>query len=392
MRLPANRKHWKAVHAGLAIGYRRGTQTSTWFARVLKSDGRYSEKRLAIADDFDESNGQTVLTFSEAQRRAQGFEDALQHSAGGKLEHVDPVVNDLLDDYLAHHKTQSNSWRETKYIIDGQIRPPFGRKRVSELTRPMVQRWLTRQAEIDTEDPEAQRKRRSTANRRLTVLKAALNFAYQGPSSVKDAWREVKPFRGVDAPKVRFLKPEECLRLCNAADPDLRDLIIAALLTGCRYSELGRLVASDYDRDSRTLAINTSKSGKRRFVPLTDEGIDLFDRLATGKLGDDLMLTRSDGGRWQKSHQCRPMREACKVAKIQPAATFHILRHTYASLLARENVSLQVIGAALGHADTRMTERHYAHLQPGHIAEQINKHLPKFGLDPAVSNVEPIRG
>jgi integrase len=41
---------------------------------------------------------------------------------------------------------------------------------------------------------------------------------------------------------------------------------------------------------------------------------------------------------------------------------FHILRHTHGSHLAMNGVPLGVIAAQLGHADTRMTEKHYAHL------------------------------
>ena len=39
-----------------------------------------------------------------------------------------------------------------------------------------------------------------------------------------------------------------------------------------------------------------------------------------------------------------------------------------------------VIAAQLGHADTRMTERHYAHLAPNYVAETVRASLPKFGF------------
>ena len=54
------------------------------------------------------------------------------------------------------------------------------------------------------------------------------------------------------------------------------------------------------------------------------------------------------------------MRHACERAEIEPAITFHILRHTYASRLAMRGVPLNVIAKQLGHSDTRMTEKHYA--------------------------------
>jgi integrase len=82
------------------------------------------------------------------------------------------------------------------------------------------------------------------------------------------------------------------------------------------------------------------------------------------------------------------MAEACAKAKIAPAISFHILRHTYASLLAMNAVPLPVIARALGHADTRMTERHYAHLQPSYVADTIRANLPKWSKDDATSSTD----
>jgi integrase len=47
------------------------------------------------------------------------------------------------------------------------------------------------------------------------------------------------------------------------------------------------------------------------------------------------------------------------------------LRHTHASILAMQAVPMAVIARQLGHSDTRMTERHYAHLAPNYVADTI---------------------
>lgn len=43
-------------------------------------------------------------------------------------------------------------------------------------------------------------------------------------------------------------------------------------------------------------------------------------------------------------------------------------------------VPLQVVAANLGHRDTRMTERHYAHLAPSYVADTIRAAMPKLGI------------
>jgi len=82
------------------------------------------------------------------------------------------------------------------------------------------------------------------------------------------------------------------------------------------------------------------------------------------------------------------MRETCAAARIKPAG-FHILRHTSASHYVMAGVPLQVVAKNLGHADTRMTERHYAHLAPSYVAEQIRSRAPSFGTV-VLSNVAAI--
>jgi integrase len=114
------------------------------------------------------------------------------------------------------------------------------------------------------DDEDARRARKATANRILTMLKAALNRAFHADRVSSDsAWRKVKPFRKVDEAVVRYLSPTEARRLVAACPEDFRKLVRAALLTGCRYSELARLKCSNFNSDSGTLAIRLSK-GKIR--------------------------------------------------------------------------------------------------------------------------------
>jgi integrase len=225
------------------------------------------------------------------------------------------------------------------------------------------------------------RRRRASANRVFGVLKAALNLAFrEGHAASDEAWRRVKPFREASAPKVRYLSHAETQRLVNACEPGFRALVQCALLTGCRYGEITNFQAGDFNRDAGTVSVPISKTGRPRHVVLTDDGVALFVRHVAGKAGTALVFTRSDEARWGKSHQHRPLREACHRAAIDPPASFHILRHTYATHLLQAGAPLPVIAANLGHADTRMTERHYAHLTPSHVAQVIRATMPKLGL------------
>src|SRR6202047_3618337 len=82
---------------------------------------------------------------------------------------------------------------------------------------------------FDRKDAKAVRRRRATANRVLTYLKAALNHAWRaGLVPSDDAWRRVKPFKSVDAPLVRYLSRDEITRFLNSCQGAFRDLLHTA--------------------------------------------------------------------------------------------------------------------------------------------------------------------
>lgn len=195
--------------------------------------------------------------------------------------------------------------------------------------------------------------------------------------------------RAVDTARVRYLTEAECVRLVNACEPAFRDLVRGALLTGCRYSELTSSHVADFNADAGILTIRASKAGKPRYVVLADEAQRLFARLTAGRVAGGFIFARTDGGQWRKSHQIRPMLDACRRANINPAVSFHTLRHTHGSTLAMRGAPMAVIAEQLGHADTRMTEKHYAHLAPNYVADTIRACFPRLGIAGA-ANVIPI--
>ena len=150
------------------------------------------------------------------------------------------------------------------------------------------------------------------------------------------------------------------------------------------------MLKADFDADAGMLTVRESKSGKPRHVVLTVEGQDLFTYLTAGKESDGYIFQRTDGGVWRQSHQLRPIKDACTRARIKPLISFNILRHTHGSTLAMKGVPMGVIAKQLGHADTRMTEKHYAHLSGGYVADTIRANFPALGIGGA-EKVSPIK-
>lgn len=394
---PRGEPYYRVVERGVHLGFRRrATAAGTWLLRHYTGTG-YKADRLGIADDFSDADGAAVLSYWQAVEAARHHmtQRGRTVAAGGRLI----TVAAAMDDYLAFLDNNRRSAGDARYRDAAFIRPELGKIEPAALTAKQIRDWhagLAKKAprlrtkkgkeqkfrEIGNDD-ESKRRRRASANRTLTVLKAALNRAWREGKVSSDAeWRRVEPFENVDAARVRYLTVADAKRLINASSTEFRKVVQAALETGCRYGELTRLTSDDFNPDAGTLAVRMSKSGKPRHVVLTDEGMAFFKQVCAGRAGSKPMFCKANGKPWKKSHQNRPMADACERAKIKPAASFHVLRHTWASLAVMNGVPLLVVARNLGHADTRMVERHYGHLAPSYVAEAIRAGAPKFGFKP----------
>ena len=393
--------YWRSISEGLAVGYRKGTKGGTWIARHYSTEHGRRYHSVGTADDIADADGAHVLSFPQAQEAARKWFAHLARHDRGEVRSGPYTIDECLEEYLTWLQGHRKTGDDVRHRINSLILPKFSQTQCDRLTTAQIQKWLRDLAtsparlrtkkgakkpnfrEFNKSDGDAVRRRRVSANRNLTVLKAALNRAWrEGKIPSDEAWRRVEPFEEVDGARVRYLTVAEAKRLLNACDPYFRRLAQAALVTGARYGELTALRASDFNPDSGTVHVRTSKSGKGRHIVLNDEGAALFKSLAAGKAGDAILLSKADGTPWKTAHQARPMKEACKRAKISPPVSFHVLRHTWASLAVMAGAPLMVVARNLGHADTRMVERHYGHLAPSYIADAIRAAAPKFDIKP----------
>jgi len=408
MRLkPQGKPYWKALDPSLHIGYRKGLRGGKWVVRRYV-DGHYRVETIGTADDKADADGVAVLDFAQAQQAARDRHKVLARRAKGlPAEDGGPyTVRTCLEEYLGFLERERKSAKDARWRAEGLILPKLGGIACADLTPQVIRDWLNdavkaaprlrtrngakqQHRNYDKTDDEQLRKRRATANRTLTILKAALNLAWREHRvGSDDAWRRVQPFKEADAARVRYLSMDECRRLLNTTEGEFSDLVQAALVTGCRFGELAALQCHDFNPDVGTLHIRKSKGGKDRHVVLHDEGIEFFRRLAAGRPGAELLLRKTNGDRWGKSSQTRPMAEACERANIDPPANFHALRHTWASHAVMSGAPLMVVAKNLGHADTRMVEKHYGHLSNDFVAEAIRRAAPRFGLE--AGNIAPL--
>jgi integrase len=400
-----HKPHYRLIEPGLHLGYRKlASGPGTWIARRYTGGGKYVVENLradgadlVVADDYADADGVNVLSFAQAQTAAR--------TARHRPRKGPYTVADAIADYLEAKHSDGRDISDSRSRANAHILPALGDTEAAALTAEQLRKWHRALANAAprrrTSAGEAQqygdkgdgkRRRWASANRVLTILKAALNHAFaDGKIAADTEWRRAKPFRGVSAARLRYLSLAEAKRLINAAEPNFRPMVQAALQTGGRYGQLAALTVADFNADVGTLRMRSFKGQggheREHHVTLTEEGAAFFLAACAGRAGRDLIFRNGDR-EWRKSEQKQRMLDACKHAKITPAVSFHIMRHTWASLAVMAGMPLLVVAKNLGHADTRMVEHHYGHLAPSYVAEAIRAGAPRFGT--VASNVKPL--
>jgi integrase len=365
---------------GVSIGYRPGTgvgAVGSWVLREFKPGtphGRYVKRTLGTADDLVPSDGVHVLSWEDAQKVAGG-EERPTVTKPGRL-----TVTAAWEAYAATRKSPPDA-RE-RAIWATFIEPKLGSCNVSELTQHQLKKWLVDQVTtrgnrgqtLGGDKKDKLRRAQYVANRRWILLRAVLNNAFRDDLVKSDtAWRKVRPFPNVDRPRTVTASADQARELLAQLTDPLLGVATAALYTGLRLGELLGLRADDVDVAESRLRVRHGKGGSERWVPLNREGTAFFAERKKSKAADAAVFPPMTN-----TQVADGMVAASKAAGITPCVTMHDLRRTYGSLMLNEGAPIEVVQQVLGHSDTRMTRRTYAHLLQQTVAKAVQKYLPSF--------------
>lgn len=373
---PRPKPYYRQIAPGVTLGYiRKASGPGTWQVRELVA-GDYRYRTLGAADDIGRADGQDILTFEQAQAKTTAPDPT-----AGKAPSKQTVAT-AITAYLKVLEGRSTYSKDARQRADKHIIPTLGNLRVDRLTKTQIEDWQAGLVREDDEDPDARRRSQDSANRILTILKAALNHAFNDDANgikTDAAWRRVKPFKNVggsrgdhfDATQVRNL-------IAKAAEFDrsFSDLLKAGYLTGARYGELVALDVRDFDAGRALLMISKGKTGAR-IVSLTAESVAFFRQVTKGRPPAAVLLPRSDGARWEKSWQARPFKRAAKAAKLPASASFYALRHSHISRAIESGMPLSLLAENCG-TSLGMIQKNYAKVLASTRGEFIEATSPKL--------------
>ena len=351
--------YWARVARGQYLGYRKGKTGGTWIARWQAPDGAKRYGSIGKADDGRlEADGAVILNFDQAQAKARDwFRTTAREEAG--LEQsltVQEAIDEYLE-YLRREKSASTAYDSEKRAAR-YITPTLGARRVADLTTVQIRRWRDGLVPEGLDDEE-RRRSKDSANRILTMLKAALNRLWrEGRVPDDSAWRRVAPFKGVgESRKVFFTEAEAQCLVNSCPDEALRNLVTAGLLTGARLGELTAARVTDVDLEEGIWTVRAGKTG-RRDVFLSPEALSLFEQLCLDRTKTQCVFLRSDGAPWAKSQHRHYFAKAVQRAELDPAATFYSLRHSYVSHALKGGIPTQLLAENIG-TSVQMIAKHY---------------------------------
>lgn len=198
----------------------------------------------------------------------------------------------------------------------------------------------------------------ATVNRELACLKHIFNVARQrGKFAGENPVTRVK-FLEEKNDVTRVLTKEEEKRLLDSCPPYLYPIVLTALNTGMRKTEIINLKWTDVNLQVGHIVLEstTTKGKSRRIIPLNKKVRALLSELKL-KSTNPYVFVNSLGTPYKSRHCMDKFLKVCEEAELTDI-TFHALRHTFATRFMEKGGDFSAVYKILGHKDPKVTMRY----------------------------------
>lgn len=278
--------------------------------------------------------------------------------------------------------------QQYRQLADLHIKPLIGSEKLSKLTPPKVMTFVDKLLETRSRD---------MAHKVVRALSRVIGEAQRRGLVAQNVAAGVRVERSSrDRAKVEIPSKEELRALIEHADPEMKPLVMTAMLTGLRASELRGLRWIDIDLKAATVSVNQradkfcdlgppKSAAGYRTIPI---GAALVRELKAWKLRGPkgelgLAFPNREGGVQDYGNllrrrfyglqlkagvadpvlvQGKPKLDAKGNPAMTPRYGFHALRHACASAWIKQGVDLKRLTAWLGHSSVQMSIDVYGHL------------------------------
>jgi len=272
----------------------------------------------------------------------------------------DKTVNELLEKYLKDHSARNKSPRtyERDKSLAKTLNRFFGSYQLSAMAPKVIADYKVKR--------RGEGLAPSSVNRELSLLSHAFNLAIR-----EWEWVEFNPVSRVSRERTnnqveRWLTIEEQEKLLKASPFWLREIVVFALNTGWRRSEILALTWDRVDLFKKKLTILEQKNHGKDTQPFNEQVLEVLKaRYKVRSIKSNLVFYSNVGEGLDGRNVLRAFYIAVKNAKLDHCR-FHDLRHTFATRLVQAGVDLYKVQKLLRHKSPIMTQR-YAH----HYSESL---------------------
>ena len=285
------------------------------------------------------------------------------------------TVDELFDErYLPYAKGYKRSWRSDVSIYNSHVKKRFGNCHLDQISQQEVYEFHHGML--------ANGYAKATCNRALVLMKFLYNLSrkWKIPGAEVNPCADVPYFQANNG-RERFLTVDETKRLHaeleKSDNPQLKNIVALLLLTGARKRELLEALWLNIDMERRIWTVPLSKSGKARHIPLSDTAIAVLNQLPRWDGCPYVVPNPKD--RLPYTSFFRSWDTARKNAGL-PDVRVHDLRHSMASNLVNNGVSILEVSRILGHSQIKTTQR-YSHLAQETLLAAVNTAAAATGVD-----------
>jgi integrase len=375
LKLATRKKPYTALIApGIFLAYRRNAGPGTW---SVKCDGWL--KRFGLADDHEDANGETVMSYWQALEKAKTLARAGEGSSEQPIS-----IAEAIDAYEADLATRGGS-KYNATSIRLHVPSTLTSKAVALVTERELREWRAGLIKKGLKP--------SSADRYARVFKAALALAASNDKRITNAaaWKNgLKKLPDSEVARNVSLPDQTVAALVSGSYDESHDfgvLIDALAETGGRESQLLRLRVDDlqdHNRVAPRLMMPTSRKGKNRKienrpVPISSRLAKLLRRQANGRAAHDPLFDRIP----RLSGRFRPI---AKRLGLGPDITPYALRHSSIARMLLKGVPTRVVAA---HHDTSvaMIEKNYSRYISDHSDALTRATLLDLGAAPSTADV-----
>jgi integrase/recombinase XerD len=289
----------------------------------------------------------TILTISEAQQVLQSY--AINNLAASTVQifnksfnHFKAVLNNKRIDYITAHDLEF-----------------FKAQRINQV-------------------------KKTTVNIELRTLKAMFNILKRFGYITINPFNNVSFFKIEEKEIISFSDEQINTILSAIKEPVFKNLVIFALHTGCRVSEVINIQWSDIDFSNMLITIRNksnfkTKSGKNRIIPISNAMLQLLNSMRNQQSNiipinnsqNYLFNTPNYKTKYSRYTITEKFKDCLRMLKFDEKYHFHSLRHTFITNLIKKGVNINFVKELAGHSSISTT-MNYVHLGIEDLREAVN--------------------